>query len=50
MTYPTSFDHIPQEVRNTAGRIVVFRGGTPAQRRALEIKHGLRPAPRRVAA
>jgi hypothetical protein len=51
---PQRFSHIPQMVRGAGGgsgaeRVTGFRNGTETQRRTLEIKFGLRPAPRRAA-
>lgn len=48
--HPKRFSQFPQEIRDSWSRVVGFRNGTAAQRRALEIKHGLRPAPRKKAA
>ena len=48
--YSELFAHIPQGICNSKGVVIGFRNGTAAQRRALEIKHGLRPAPRKAAA
>jgi hypothetical protein len=36
------FRHIPQEMRRTNGNLIGFRNGTVSQRRALEIKFGIR--------
>jgi hypothetical protein len=40
--YPNKFSHVPQEVLDTKGRLTRFKNGTAAQRRALEIRFGLR--------
>jgi hypothetical protein len=46
---PDLFAHIPQEVWNNRGKLGGFRNGTAAQRRTLEIKHGLRKPTRKAA-
>lgn len=43
--HQSSFAHIPQSVMDNKKRLVAFRNGSPEQRAALEIRHGLRETP-----
>jgi hypothetical protein len=47
--HPGKFAHIPQQVLNSCGDLLRIRNGTSVQRRALEIKYGLRQTARNVA-